>query len=378
MFNTINRMNADKVTYVFGHGRLNKLGNKDYSDEFYYGYNQFVDSGFDTSIIEFHKEQKTIYLLLDKIIRKFLKLPSYTNQVINKNNLDILNNSDVVIFTNERTYLASYLMYRKSLRIDHSKRSAMFVMGLFSKLSDRKILFFIQKIILLKVLNSLDSFYFLGIGEMDYAKKIFPSLSSKFYYLPFVINKEFWEINESPNIAERSNILFIGNDGNRDYDKAIRIAELLSDENFIFITENINESELTVSNIKLINGHWNKSKLTDTDMIKFYDKAKLTFIPLKESLQPSGQSVTLQSMARGVPVMITNTSGFWDRLNYEHNKNILFIEENNAENWALNIKKFSKDQKKAAAISHQTLKTSSKLNNREAFFSLIKKNLNIQ
>ena len=144
MFNTINRMNADKVTYVFGHGRLNKLGNKDYSDEFYYGYNQFVDSGFDTSIIEFHKEQKTIYLLLDKIIRKFLKLPSYTNQVINKNNLDILNNSDIVIFTNERTYLASYLMYRKSLRIDHSKRSAMFVMGLFSKLSDRKILFFIQ------------------------------------------------------------------------------------------------------------------------------------------------------------------------------------------------------------------------------------------
>jgi glycosyltransferase involved in cell wall biosynthesis len=113
-------------------------------------------------------------------------------------------------------------------------------------------------------------------------------------------------------------------------------------------------------------------------MIKFYDKAKLTFIPLKESLQPSGQSVTLQSMARGVPVMITNASGFWDRLNYEHNKNILFIEENNAENWALNIKNFSKDQKKAAAISDQTLKTSSKLNNREAFFSLIKKNLNIQ
>ena len=28
MFNTINRMNADKVTYVFGHGRLNKLGIK--------------------------------------------------------------------------------------------------------------------------------------------------------------------------------------------------------------------------------------------------------------------------------------------------------------------------------------------------------------
>ena len=39
----------------------------------------------------------------------------------------------------------------------------------------------------------------------------------------------------------------------------------------------------------------------------------MTIIPLKNSIQPSGQSVALQSMACGTPVVITETFGFWDK-----------------------------------------------------------------
>ena len=35
-------------------------------------------------------------------------------------------------------------------------------------------------------------------------------------------------------------------------------------------------------------------------------------MPLVETLQPSGQSVALQSMSMGLPVLITKTEGFWD------------------------------------------------------------------
>ena len=38
-------------------------------------------------------------------------------------------------------------------------------------------------------------------------------------------------------------------------------------------------------------------------------ESKITIIPLKNTLQPSGQSVALQSMANGTPVLISKTDG---------------------------------------------------------------------
>ena len=47
---------------------------------------------------------------------------------------------------------------------------------------------------------------------------------------------------------------------------------------------------------------------------EIYDKSFISLIPLKDSLQPSGQSVALQSMSMMVPVIITKTVGFWDTI----------------------------------------------------------------
>ena len=63
--------------------------------------------------------------------------------------------------------------------------------------------------------------------------------------------------------------------------------------------------------MKLIEGHWNYEILSDEELKEIYNNAILTIIPLKDSLQPSGQSVALQSMSSGTPVMISKTSGFW-------------------------------------------------------------------
>ena len=74
---------------------------------------------------------------------------------------------------------------------------------------------------------------------------------------------------------------------------------------------------------------------------EFYKKARLTILPIKNTLQPSGQSVALQSISMGVPVIITETMGFWDFTNFKNNKNILFVENNKVETWKklLNIMK---------------------------------------
>ena len=51
---------------------------------------------------------------------------------------------------------------------------------------------------------------------------------------------------------------------------------------------------------------------------------------MKESLQPSGQSVALQSIACGTPVLITKTGGFWDNKNFKDKDNIFFAMKNDS------------------------------------------------
>jgi glycosyltransferase involved in cell wall biosynthesis len=46
-----------------------------------------------------------------------------------------------------------------------------------------------------------------------------------------------------------------------------------------------------------------------------------------------GQSVAMQSMAMGVPVIISKTKGFWDTDNFLDGKNILLLKNNSLENW---------------------------------------------
>ena len=73
--------------------------------------------------------------------------------------------------------------------------------------------------------------------------------------------------------------------------------------------------------------------MNDVELSKLYNESFLTIVPLKNSLQPSGQSVTLQSLACGTPVLITKTDGFWDEENFINNENIIFLEENSIDLW---------------------------------------------
>ena len=64
-----------------------------------------------------------------------------------------------------------------------------------------------------------------------------------------------------------------------------------------------------------------------TKKLTLYHDADLTIIPLIDTLQPSGQSVALQSIVCGTPVLITKTSGFWDPTKFKNKINIMFFEK---------------------------------------------------
>ena len=86
-------------------------------------------------------------------------------------------------------------------------------------------------------------------------------------------------------------------------------------------------------------------------LLEIYSKAKLIILPLLNTFQPSGQSVSLQAMSVGIPVMISLTDGFWDIDKFSNNKNIIFIESNSVDSWVNKIDNAYKDNESLQIIS---------------------------
>ena len=127
--------------------------------------------------------------------------------------------------------------------------------------------------------------------------------------------------------------MFIGNDSNRDFDFLIDLIKKMPENKFTIVSEKINSQVENLQNVELYQGSWNKNTYDDSFLKEIYDKSFISLIPLKDSLQPSGQSVALQSMSMMVPVIITKTVGFWDTDYFKHGENIYFINENESDQW---------------------------------------------
>lgn len=222
-------------------------------------------------------------------------------------------------------------------------------MGLFGRRPDNFILRIFQNVYVNLLMSITKSFIFLGKGEYDHAIERRKKSSQKFHFLPFSIDTDFW-MSEDLNAETKNNdVLFVGNDGKRDFKLLKEIAERMPDVNFTFITSQI--SNLSLTNVELLRGSWNEQILTDELIRSYYLSSKITIIPLVDSLQPSGQSVALQSMSCGTPVLITNTDGFWDKDKFIDDENIIFINEIGSEEWELVIRSLLKDKKNLDRIS---------------------------
>ena len=356
------------ITYVYSGNRKNRYYQNNFeAREFFYGLNLFDNQNINLEIIEPKKTNfppKIILRYLDKIFQKIFNLPVYMNAFISIENIKILLKTDKLILVNETTYcsLAPLLWIIKLFkRID----VYVFVMGLYSK----KLRFPVLKkihFLLIKLFNtSVKKLMFLGEGELKKAIKIHKSNKNKFLLFPFSIDTEFWNDlqhdKKDNKIQSRDTILFVGNDGNRDADLFLKIVENLKDLNFTAITNIDNLLNSKLPNLSVIKGSYGSSNLSDTELKQYYLNSKLVILPLKESSQPSGQSVTLQALSCGRQVMISDTEGFWDRSSFKNNINIYFVKENNYKSWSKKIIQVLSDEK--------SLKTTQKLG-QELVFNL--------
>lgn len=159
-----------------------------------------------------------------------------------------------------------------------------------------------------------------GEGELAPMINMFDINAKMVCVNQFGVDKNFWF-----PAGKRSGdyVLSVGNDGRRDFVTLVRAAAQVSIDFKILTARAI--PEVLPSNVELLRSSWHNQTISDVDLRSLYQNAKCVVITLIESSQPSGQSVALQAMACGCPVIITTTSGLWSKENLIDGENVIFV-----------------------------------------------------
>jgi len=124
----------------------------------------------------------------------------------------------------------------------------------------------------------------------------------------FGVDESYW-FPGAPG-RSRSGVLAVGNDGRRDYKTLVAAAAMLPETSFTIVTRASLGDDLP-RNVTHLLGDWKTEAITDEALRELYRSAACVAVPLKESAQPSGQSVAMQAMMCGAPVVMTRTAGWW-------------------------------------------------------------------
>jgi glycosyltransferase involved in cell wall biosynthesis len=366
-----------EITYVFGFGRSKLISSTDkFANDFFYGFFKFLTDGNNINYIEFqdnseNPNSKKITSFISKVLRKISKLSFFLENILSLKNFKVLWNTKHIIATNDRIgiSLLPFLIIYKLLRVN---KTSVIVMGLLAK-QTTNIISHISQRILLNIFFSLGSnFIFLSKSECKQAEVSYKKYKDKFHFVPFCVDTSFW-MREDERKINRNKILFIGNDGRREYDLVLQIAKAMPQYEFLLITSNIQLSLIESDNVKLIKGSWNKRILSDHQLRDYYHQGLLSIIPIKNTYQPSGQSVALQSMSMKVPVLISDTIGFWDKEMFINNENIFFISDNNLDTWVDRIQKILSDTQLTNMVSLNGNKTAVENYDSEYFYNSLNK-----
>lgn len=88
-------------------------------------------------------------------------------------------------------------------------------------------------------------------------------------------------------------------------------------------------------------------------MRDYYRKAEFIIIPLKDTLQPSGQSVALQAMSCHKAIILTQTIGLWETEYMRHMDVCYLVKPNNHEDLVNAVLFFMDNPREAERIGSQ-------------------------
>ncbi|MEG3618583.1 glycosyltransferase family 4 protein [Magnetovibrio sp. PR-2] len=288
--------------------------------DFFYGLPHIQSCGFDVSIGNTRKDPKGALnrgvLMYERIRNRYLNFGLSVSRV--NAIADQIGGADIALSFND-FFSLSMGLYRSNIP------GQMRLLGGFHGLSDlveRPPSMFrgYAKSQLMKAIEGLDHLFFSGEVDREKAIEMFSIPREKTSYYPFGVDAEFWRPDDKPYEAET--VLSVGSDPSRDF--ATLINANIQDLVRIITRLNVGGGDVP-DNVEIVRGSLFGSEITDEKLRELYQHAKVIVVPVRDVWQPSGCSVTLQAMACGKAVVISDIKGLWDRDQLKSGENCLLV-----------------------------------------------------
>jgi glycosyltransferase involved in cell wall biosynthesis len=183
----------------------------------------------------------------------------------------------------------------------------------------------------------------------------------------FGVDTGFWSPGESPGPG--NGVVSVGSDGLRDYATLVAAAPQLAAP--VTLVTNHRMPDPLPPNLTVHRGTWREPALSDAGLRALYREARAVVVPLRPSFQPSGQSVTLQAMACGRAVVLTETEGLWSREMMRDGENVLLCRTGDAADLAARTSRLIAEPELAARLGAAARETVLKMARIEDFAARI-------
>lgn len=294
------------VAFLFKAGRRSRLQASAMGPrEFFYGLTELAGAGFRAELVE---EADLGEGLRPRWFERVATAATHTlaglnansvNRICSRRGLAVLNRYDAVVATTN-SQGRSLALARVAGRL--RPRVLLLAMGTLSPDAPLH-----HRIVHVKLLRAL-SLAAISRPEETYLRfRLGPRQDVD--YLPFGIDDRFWSPASEDNGTDEY-VLSIGNDANRDY--ATLAAAWCPDYPPLKTVTRL-DVPASDGDIEVVTGDWNSPLLSDQEIRNLIQGARFVILPLRQTMQPSGQSACLQAMACGKAVILSDIDGLWDR-----------------------------------------------------------------
>jgi len=320
--------------------------------DFFYGYTGLIDAKYPASIIDSRSDPASL------IARCILKAEYYRSRImglgINTQRVhaiaNILDGMDVA-FSFTDSFSLSLGLYRDKIP------NRPILVGGFHGLTDmenfaRPIFRGTAHSMIKRGLDGLDHLFFFGDADRERAIELYEQPEDKTSLFPFGIDLDFWH---PPKLSEKSEGVFsVGSDPKRDYATLIKAPF----EGHLRILTRLNvDIPPNRKDVEILKGNLFNSTITDKVLRTLYQDSEIVAVPLLDVWQPTGYSVTLQAMACGKPVVLSNIRGLWDRDAFISGTNCMLVPPNDPQAFGEAIRALQDDADLRARIGLEARKT---------------------
>ena len=327
------------LSFVYQPGRMNRLEaarRGESPSEFFYGALELEKQGLDVRVIEADPATQPHWPsaalnLIGQIGP--IKLDGHVMQAA-WDALPLMEKSDMVVGTTGANAFALALL--KCLG-----RHSMPVVGIQCGLLNHRINA-LRRWSSSALLRRMDSVLF-GGAELKPMMDAYPGIEGHLHVNEFGVDTRFWTPGPAP---ETGYVLAVGNDWHRDFETLMNAARKV-DVPFVVVTRR--DLPGCPSNVHHRVGSFAEG-VSDAELRELYRGATCVVTPLKRTMQPSGQSVTLQAMSCGRPVVLTNTPGLWSADTVRDGETLLLTPVSDADAMAGRIREILDDSSRASRL----------------------------